>query len=137
MAFLLSHYHLPHLSTNPPPHSGVGRCFKMGGGAPIVIAHSCYCVSAYRISPNGGTGLYFLPGPFSTRPLNEAGLYTGPASIYACSFCSSFLRVLFCAMYSSMLESDIVHFRLNIMETSVAVRPGFELNFPVVTCTHG
>ena len=59
---------------------------------------------------------YFLPGPgflfpswpFSTRPLNEAGLYMKPTSIYAHSSRSGFLRVLFCAVYSSKLESDFV-----------------------------
>ena len=53
------------------------------------------------------SGVYFLLGP-STRPLNEAGLYMGPASIYTCSSRSGFLRVLFCTVYSSKLESDIV-----------------------------
>ena len=40
--------------------------------------------------------------------VNEAGFYTGPASIYAHRSCSSFCRVIFCAFYSSKLESDIV-----------------------------
>ena len=39
---------------------------------------------------------------------DEAGLFMGPTSIYARSSRSGFLRVLFCAVYSSKLESDIV-----------------------------
>ena len=50
----------------------------------------------------------FPSGPYSTRSLNETGLYTGPAFIYAHSSCSGFRRVLFCTVYSSKLESDIV-----------------------------
>ena len=79
-----------------------------------------------------GLGLYLLLGPI------RLGLYTGPASIYARSSCSGFRRVLFYAVYSSKLESDIVALSLeHIMEASVAVRPGLVLNSVVIAGTCG
>ena len=82
----------------------------------------------YRTSSNRGPGL-FLSRPFSTRPLNEAGFYTGPASVYTHTSRSGFLRVLFHTVHSSKLESD---FRLDKMETSAATRTGLEINFYIV-----
>ena len=84
---------------------------------------------AYRVSSNRGPGLYFLLGPFSTWLLNKAGFYTGPASIYAHRTCSGFLRVLFCAVCSSKLESDIVLLSLGrIMKTICETRTSTELS---------
>ena len=74
----------------------------------------------------------------STRPLNDASFYTGPASINARSSSRGFRRVLFYAVYSSKLESDIVALSLeHIMGASVAVRPGLVLNSVVIAGTCG
>ena len=83
--------------------------------------------------------LEWRSGPlFPSGPINEAGLYTGPVSIYVRSSRSGFRRVLFLAVYSSKLESDFVALLLeHIMETSVAVRPGLVLNSVVIASTHG
>ena len=68
-----------------------------------------YIESATTLSDTVFPPVSLFPSrPYSTRPVNEAGFYTGPASIYAHSSCSSFCRVLFYAVYSSKLESDIV-----------------------------
>ena len=86
----------------------------------------------YSTRPLYGAGLYFFLGPI------RLGLYTGLTSIYARSSCSDFRRVLFYAVYSSKLESDIVALSLeHIMEASVAVRPGLVLNSVVIAGTRG
>ena len=92
---------------------------------------ACVCVCAYMVCVH--TYTIFPSGPYSTRPLNKAVLYMGPASIYACSSYSGFRRVLFYAVYSSKLERDIVALSLeHIMEASIAVRPGLVLNSVVI-----
>ena len=74
----------------------------------------------------------------STRPLNDIGFYMGPASIYARSSSRGFRRVLFYAVYSSKLESNIVALSLeHIMGASVSARPGLVLNSVVIAGTRG
>ena len=65
-------------------------------------------VYIYCIYLNRGPALLFPSGPFSTHPLNKVSFYTRLASIYERSSRSGFLRVLFCAVYSSKIVSNVV-----------------------------
>ena len=78
----------------------------------IILCYVCMQCMYIEKGPEGNKrpGTLFPSGPFSTQPLNKASLYKRPASIYACT-CSSlscFHRVLFCTVYSSKFENDIV-----------------------------
>ena len=61
----------------------------------------------------------------------------GPASIYARSSRSGFLRVLFRAVHSSKLESDIVTLSLGQNGDQCSYENRIELNFLVIARIHG
>ena len=89
----------------------------------------------YTVFPKIEAQAYFS-GPFSSQPLNEASLYTGSASIHARSSHSGFLQVLFCSVYRSKLESNIVALSLGHNGDRCSSETRLEPNFTVVTQTH-